>query len=104
MQGRPFCWSDYGGNMIYVALTPDQTYPVEFDSVVAPADITGSTTDPIIVNYQSPIKYYAAALAQFYNQQDSSTYFSVSGLVAIAIGVVLVLLSRWVLKMMGGVR
>jgi POT family proton-dependent oligopeptide transporter len=43
-------------------------------------------------------------LAQFYNQNDSSTYFAISGLVAIAIGVVLVLLSRWIIKMMGGVR
>lgn len=43
-------------------------------------------------------------LAQFYNQQDSSIYFAVSGIAAIAIGVVLVLLSRWIIKMMGGVR
>lgn len=43
-------------------------------------------------------------LAQFYNEQDSSLYFAISGLVAIAIGVVLVLLSRWIIKMMGGVR
>lgn len=43
-------------------------------------------------------------LAQFYNQQDSSAYFAISGLVAIAIGVVLVFLSRWIIKMMGGVR
>lgn len=43
-------------------------------------------------------------LAQFYNQQDSSIYFAVSGFVAIAIGAVLVLLSRWIIKMMGGVR
>jgi hypothetical protein len=68
MQGRPFCWSDYGANQVYVALSPDQTYPVEFDSVVSPADLTGSTTDPIIVNYQTPIKYYAAAMAKFFDQ------------------------------------
>ncbi len=43
-------------------------------------------------------------LAQFYNQQDSSAYFAISGIAAIAIGVVLVLLSRWIIKMMGGVR
>lgn len=68
MQGRPFIWSDYGSNMIYVAPIPDQTYPVEFDSVVSPSDLSGSTTDPIIVNYQSPIKYYAAHLAKFFDQ------------------------------------
>ena len=68
MQGRPFIWSDYGSNQIYVALIPDQTYPVEFDSVVSPADLSGSTTDPIIANYQSPIKYYAAALAKYFEQ------------------------------------
>jgi hypothetical protein len=68
MQGRPFIWSDYSSNMIYVALIPDQTYPVEFDSVVAPADLSGSTADPIIVNYQSPIKYYAAGIAKYFDQ------------------------------------
>jgi hypothetical protein len=68
MQGRPFVWSDYGANQIYIALVPDQTYPVEFDSVVSPADLSGSTVDPIIVNYQSPIKYYAAALAKYFDQ------------------------------------
>ncbi len=68
MQGRPFIWSDYGANQVYVALIPDQTYAVEFDSVVSPADLAGSTVDPIIVNYQSPIKYYAAALAKYFEQ------------------------------------
>lgn len=68
MQGRPFIWSDYGSNVVYVAPIPDQTYPVEFDSVIAPADLTGTTTDPIIVNYQSPIKYYAAHLAKYFDQ------------------------------------
>jgi hypothetical protein len=68
MQGRPFIWSNYGESQVYVALVPDQTYPIEFDSVVSPADLTGSTADPIIVNYQTPIKYKAAALAKFFDQ------------------------------------
>lgn len=68
MQGRPFIWSDYGANQVYVALIPDQTYPVEFDSVVSPADLSGSTTDPIINIYQAPIKYYAASLAKYFEQ------------------------------------
>lgn len=68
MQGRPFIWSDYGANQVYVAPIPDQTYPIEWDSVVSPADLSGSTTDPIIVNYQTPIKYYAAAMAKYFDQ------------------------------------
>jgi hypothetical protein len=68
MQGRPFIWSNYGESQVYVALIPDQTYPIEFDSVVSPADLTGATADPIILNYQTPIKYKAAALAKFYDQ------------------------------------
>jgi hypothetical protein len=68
MQGRPFIWSNYGESKVYVALVPDQTYPIEFDSVVSPDDLTGSTTDPIILNYQTPIKYKAAALAKFFDQ------------------------------------
>ena len=68
MQGRPFIWSDYGENQVYVALVPDQTYPIEFDSVVSPADLSGSTTDTIINIYQNPIKYYAAYLAKYFDQ------------------------------------
>lgn len=68
MQGRPFIWTDYGSNQIYVALIPDQTYPIEFDTVVSPVDLTGSTTDPIINIYQNPIKYYAAYLAKYFDQ------------------------------------
>jgi hypothetical protein len=66
MQGRPFVWSNYGQNTFYVALVPDQTYPVEFDSVAAPEDLSGATVDPINPNYQQPIKYHAAALAKYF--------------------------------------
>ena len=68
MQGRPFIWSDYGESQVYVALVPDQTYPIEFDSVVSPIDLTGSTADPIINIYQTPIKYYASSLAKYFDQ------------------------------------
>lgn len=78
MQGRPFVWSDYGANQVYVALLPDQTYAVEFDTVVAPDDLSGSTADPIIQNYQSPIKYYAAGLAKYFDQSygESSVFMN----------------------------
>lgn len=68
MQGRPWTWSGYGENAFYVALIPDQMYAVEIDSVVSPADLSGSTADPITASYQTPIKYYAAYRAKFFDQ------------------------------------
>lgn len=68
MQGRPWTWSGYGESAFYVALIPDQTYGVEIDSVVSPADLTGAAVDPISVSYQTPIKYYAAYRAKYFDQ------------------------------------
>ena len=68
-QRQPDTWAVYGNAKLYVAFPPDQSYAVEFDSVVLPTPLTDYVaTDPIPVMLQDPIKFYAAFLAK-YNQQ-----------------------------------
>jgi hypothetical protein len=58
---RPVVWAQYGEGSIYIAPPPDQTYQLEVDTICLPIDITSSSTsDPINLAYQGPIKYYAA--------------------------------------------
>lgn len=77
---QPVGWSAYGDTGIFIGPPPDQSYPVEFDSVILPAAISGSTVDPIPVIVQDPIPFYAAYLAklnsQSYGEAEShkSTY------------------------------
>jgi len=66
-QRQPECWAAYGENSIFIGTTPDQSYAVEFDTVVLPTPIaTGDTTtqDPIPPRNQDPIKFFAAYLAK----------------------------------------
>jgi POT family proton-dependent oligopeptide transporter len=46
----------------------------------------------------------AGQLAKLYSPDDEGVYFSIIGLAAVVVGVVLALLSRWVLRLMRGVR
>lgn len=68
LQQRPLMWSMYGDNRIYVGPLPDQAYQVDLDSIILPADLSGSTVDPISPAYQDPVKFYAAYLAKFFQQ------------------------------------
>jgi POT family proton-dependent oligopeptide transporter len=46
-------------------------------------------------------------LATFYSAEnlvENIGYFSILGIISVAIGIALLLISRWVLKLMGGVR
>ena len=46
-------------------------------------------------------------LAMFYNADnpvENIGYFSILGIISVAVGIALLLISRWVLKLMGGVR
>ena len=66
-QRQPVCWSEYADNTIFIGPTPDQTYAVEFDTVILPTPfVTGDTTtqDAIAAKSQDPIKFYAAYLAK----------------------------------------
>jgi hypothetical protein len=66
-QRQPVAWAVYGDNSIFLGPTPDQSYAIEFDTIVLPTPIaTGDTTtvDPIPPMVQDPIKFYAAYLAK----------------------------------------
>ena len=68
-QRQPAVWSNYADTSVYIGPPPDQTYSVEFDSIILPTDLTDyATTDPIPLMCQDPIKYYAAYLAKFNHQ------------------------------------
>jgi hypothetical protein len=67
MQRQPECWAAYSDTSIFIGCPPDQTYPVEFDTIILPAPIAVgdyTTQDPIPMKVQDPIKFYAAALAK----------------------------------------
>lgn len=71
MQRRPGAFSVYGQQTIYIAPLPDQAYPVELDTVVAPAALVLFTDpDTIAFPYIGLVKFYAAYLAKFAQQSD----------------------------------
>lgn len=76
-QQRPVAFSVYGQQTFYVAPVPDQAYPIELDTVVAPAALVLFTDpDTIAFPYLGLPKYYAAYLAKFKEQSyDESDKF-----------------------------
>ncbi len=71
-QQRPSIWAVYGENQVFVASPPDQSYACEFDTVILPVALAVgdyTTSDPIPMLYQAPIRFYAAYLAKL-NQQE----------------------------------
>lgn len=67
-QRQPAAWAVYGEQSLFIGPTPDQTYALEWDTVVLPTPFAvGDTTtqDPIPIRNQDPIKFYAAHLAKF---------------------------------------
>ena len=64
-QRQPEVWAVYGNNALYIAPPPDQSYAVEFDSIILPVPLADYVTnDPIPTVMQDPIKFYAAHLAK----------------------------------------
>ena len=62
-QQRPAIWSQYGQSGFYIAPLPDLNYISEVDTLIIPDDLMDyTTTDPIALIYQAPIKWYAAYL------------------------------------------
>jgi hypothetical protein len=66
---RSTAFSVYGQQTIYVSPVPDQAYPIELDTIVAPAALV-LYTDPdfIAFPYVGLVKFYAAYLAKFGQQ------------------------------------
>jgi|HubBroStandDraft_2_1064218.scaffolds.fasta_scaffold04728_5 hypothetical protein len=68
--GLPSVFSIYSYVQAYVAKIPDQTYQVDFDSVIQPpALVTDSTLEVIPIVMQDPIQYFAAHLAKMKTQR-----------------------------------
>ena len=69
--GRPLAFSVYGQGEIYVGPVPDQVYQIEIDTVILPNALTQTNpgiTDQITDPYTTPVKFYAAYLAKYYEQ------------------------------------
>jgi len=69
--GRPIAFSVYSQDMIYIGPVPDQIYQLEIDCVVLPLPLTlanENQTDSINDPYTTPVKFYAAYLAKYYEQ------------------------------------
>lgn len=67
--GRPICFSVYGQQTIYISPVPDQVYTIEVDTVILPTALVNlSDVDSINDPYYSPVQFYAAYLAKYYEQ------------------------------------
>ena len=67
--GRPIAFSVFGQQQIYVSPVPDQVYTIELDTIILPTALVNLTdTDTINSPYTSPVKFYAAYLAKYYEQ------------------------------------
>jgi hypothetical protein len=60
-QQQPIAFSAYGENSIFIGPPPDQSYSVEFDTVVLPTPLADYVTiDPIPTKLQRAVQFYAA--------------------------------------------
>lgn len=67
--GRPVAFSIFGQSQIYIGPVPDQVYTIDLDTVILPTDMVNLTdVDTIDEPYTSPVKFYAAYLAKYYEQ------------------------------------
>jgi hypothetical protein len=69
--GQPLAFSLYGQGQIYLGPVPDQIYQLEIDTTILPTDLSLSTptvADAIVDPFTSPVKFYAAYLAKYYEQ------------------------------------
>ena len=69
--GRPLAFSIYGQGQVYVGPVPDQIYQMEIDCVVLPLPLSinaPTVVDTINDPYTSPVQFYAAYLAKYYEQ------------------------------------
>ena len=67
--GTPVAYSIYGQSTVYIGPIPDQSYTLDLDTVLLPVDLVNlSDTDTIDDPYTSPVKYYAAYTAKYYEQ------------------------------------
>jgi hypothetical protein len=66
-QRQPVAWAVYGDNSVFIGPPPDQSYSIEFDTIILPTPfaVADTTTQDAIPNMaQDPIQFYAAYLAK----------------------------------------
>ncbi|MBA0085816.1 MAG: hypothetical protein HRJ53_12530 [Acidobacteria bacterium Pan2503] len=66
-QRQPVAWAVYGDNSVFIGPPPDQSYNIEFDTIIMPTPfaVADTTTVDAIPNMaQDPIQFYAAYLAK----------------------------------------
>ena len=67
--GRPCAFSVFGQQQLYFGPVPDQVYTIELDTILLPFIMVNLTdTDTINYPYTSPVAYYAAYTAKYYEQ------------------------------------
>lgn len=67
--GRPIAFSVYSQSQIYLSPVPDQVYTIELDTVVLPTALVNlDDTDVINDPFTTPVQFYAAYLAKYYEQ------------------------------------
>lgn len=67
--GRPIAFSVYGQSQIFISPVPDQVYTIEVDTIVLPAPLVNlNDVDDINDPFTTPVKFYAAYLAKYYEQ------------------------------------
>ena len=67
--GRPICFTQYGQGSIIIAPVPDNIYTVDIDTVILPTALSNpSDIDNINDPYNTPVPFYAAYLAKYYEQ------------------------------------
>ena len=60
-QNRPFIWSRYGSDQVFIAPKPASTYAVDWDlAVLSGVLVALGDTDPLAYPYTEPVPYYAA--------------------------------------------
>jgi hypothetical protein len=69
--GRPICFSTYGQGQLYLGPVPDQSYPMEIDTVILPTALSlndPTQVDSIVDPYTTPVAFYAAYKAKYKEQ------------------------------------
>lgn len=66
---QPRAWAAFGETQLFLGPPPDQSYAVEFDSVILPDTLLAATpADQIPTKYRDAVQFYAAHLAKVNSQ------------------------------------
>lgn len=67
--GRPVAFSIFGQQQIYFGPVADQVYTIELDTIILPIPMVNlADSDTINYPYTTPVSYYAAHTAKYYEQ------------------------------------